>query len=250
MGISRSEYGFRAISEVLGLASRAYITSVILGEPETVSLADHADLVASGPSAVTKVDSETVAVLSKIERAMRTSALPIDQFAVALGVSLVEFRAYWDDGLPVPAVVMDRLKRVIPGLARAHARGWLTPPLAATALREVVGTDNLEGALSICRQFRRHLREALDADRSALPAWHARPTPTVRQWDVLLAAIVDREFDRAGLKPPPWTQAQHLYLTQPWTLEGPRPTKKILQQTPSWLAARNLYITDRVLGDE
>lgn len=123
----------------------------------------------------------------------------------------------------------------------------MTAPLAAAAIAGALAERDELWAFKLALQARDHLRELLSADVGLLGAWEAIPDTTGSdEWDLFLAALVDHEFEYAGLAAPPWTDRPPL--ASSWTLDSPRlSVAQIRDRTPEWLAKRQIFVNARDL---
>ncbi|GMA86089.1 hypothetical protein GCM10025868_13390 [Angustibacter aerolatus] len=100
-------------------------------------------------------------------------------------------------------------------------------------------------------QARDHVREVLHEDDAAADAWHAVPRSTgSREWDALLAALVEHEFVATDREPPRWTEVDpgderpQVDFVLPSLLLG---VDEIRATTPTWLAAHGVFAAERDL---
>ncbi|SDS85150.1 hypothetical protein SAMN04488570_2859 [Nocardioides scoriae] len=121
---------------------------------------------------------------------------------------------------------------------------------AADAVRVAMARGDGDRTFAVVLEVRDRLRDALalrEEPALVADAWVRRPTGLEGPWFVLLAVLVHHEFERVNLPPPAWTAAQQLPTA--WVLDTPRLTDaEIRDQTPTWLAARNIYIAVKDLG--
>lgn len=95
-------------------------------------------------------------------------------------------------------------------------------------------------------EVRDRLHDILGRHKEHAAAWEAQPPAFEERWDALTAAFVEHEFDEAGLPAPKWTHAERL--DGEWVLDTPQLTDaQIKQQTPQWLAERNIFIAAKDL---
>jgi hypothetical protein len=95
-------------------------------------------------------------------------------------------------------------------------------------------------------EIRDRLRDILRRRKELAAAWEAQPPAIEDRWNALAAAFVSHEFGEAGLPAPKWTLGGRL--SSEWVLDTPRLTEaEIKQQTPEWLAERNIYIAEKDL---
>ncbi|MFK4083630.1 hypothetical protein ACI2LF_05940 [Kribbella sp. NPDC020789] len=140
---------------------------------------------------------------------------------------------------------MDKDTRAIPELLnQAREYRIMTAPATATAIREA-GDD--EWAWRMLLQGRDHLRLLLSRRNGSEAAWEAAPATTGHAgFDALLAVLTAREFEEAGEDPPAWSKIEPL--ATPWIPEHPFLDRdEIIEQTPPYLAAANIFVPARDL---
>lgn len=192
-------------------------------------------------------DADRSAVVEGLRRALADSGMSQAEFARALGTSASRLSTYLSGHTIPGATFYVRALRIGRALREAAGQGWMTPRATTEAIRaELAGHDEV-WALRMALQGRDHLRELLDGGLGAVAAWQARPGTTGSQaWDRLFAAVVAHEFETRGQPAPTWTLTEST--SEPWILPNPFFTaEQIREQTPSWLARRGVFITERDL---
>lgn len=103
--------------------------------------------------------------------------------------------------------------------------------------------DPIDWPLRTVLYARDQLRAALARDtEAALTGWSASPSSSgSMRWDVLLATILGREFDQAGVQPPRWTTGRRLH--RQWVPAHPIwSAHEVRDQTPEWLKDAGIYM--------
>jgi transcriptional regulator with XRE-family HTH domain len=192
------------------------------------------------------MDQDTQAVIERLDDALAKSGLSLRQFAHALGTSPSRFSAYRSGHTVPSAVFLLRAERVADALSAARRDGIPTSVGAVGALRRAAKRGDEDWTYAMALEVRDRLNDILDRHQQYAAAWEAQPPAIDERWDALIAAFVEHEFDRAGLPAPRWTQSHRL--DDEWVLDTPRLTDaQIKQQTPSWLAERNIFIAAKDL---
>ncbi|GAB3665436.1 hypothetical protein GCM10027596_31610 [Nocardioides korecus] len=118
---------------------------------------------------------------------------------------------------------------------------------AAAALRAAAALGQGDWTYSVALEVRDQLRVNLPRCLGLVDEWETRPSGLDERWLTLLAAFAAHEFDTAGLPAPAWTLEARL--EEAWVLDTPMlPDAEVVEQTPDWLAARNIYIAPKDLG--
>ena len=179
--------------------------------------------------------------------ARHTSGMTQAAFARALGTSPSRFSTYCTGKVTPSATFFIRAARIAASLEAAHQRGWMTSERTARAITDALISEDELWAFKMALQGRDHLRELLAAAPDIAGAWEAEPSTTGSpRWDTLLAALASHEFTDGGLAAPAWTRDRRL--DDPWILDSPRLTdQQVRARTPEWLAAANIFITERDL---
>lgn len=205
-------------------------------------------VVGSDNTAYTHVmDEDTRAVIVRLDEAVAESGLSMRQFAHALGTSASRFSSYRNGKVAPSAAFLLRAERIAKALGEARRDKVPSAIDAIDAIRRaaVKGDDDWTYALSL--EARDRLREILRRRRSLAGAWEAQPASGVdERWKTLVAAFVGHEFDEAGLPAPRWTASARL--DHAWVLDTPRLSDaQVREQTPDWLAERNIFIAAKDL---
>lgn len=182
------------------------------------------------------------ACVDGLNDALARSGLSQRAFAIALGTSGSRVSTYRAGKVAPSAPLYLRALRISRSLEGARQSGWMTAPLAAAAIADALAERDEVWAFKLALQARDHLRELLSADVGLAGAWEAIPESTGSdEWDLFLAALVDHEFEYAGLPAPAWTDQPPL--AAPWTLDSPRMSaEQIRDRTPEWLAKRRIFV--------
>lgn len=198
------------------------------------------------------MDRDTAEVIALLRDAVTSSGLSQAAFARALGTSAPRLSTYLTGDTRPFAQFLIRAQRIGRGLGTARARGLMTAPATAAAMRGYFLVDETEWIWRMLLQGRDHLKEMLDDPDEALReillnAWEAEPASVgSAEWDALLAAVVAHEHEAAGLDAPSWSL--HPPLPNPWMPEHPFLTPdRVRDQTPGWLSRRNIYVPARDL---
>ncbi|HRD61043.1 MAG TPA: hypothetical protein PLZ93_05450 [Nocardioides sp.] len=145
-----------------------------------------------------------------------------------------------------------RARRLGAALGAATARGLMSAPVTAAAIRSYLHSGQSEWSWRMLLQGRDHLAEAITSgDQQLLDAWEAAPSSTGSpEWDALLAAVVAHETETAGLPAPAWSRVGPLAgpLLDAWVPEHPfLSPDRVRAQTPDWLREQNIYVPARDL---
>ncbi len=193
------------------------------------------------------MDQDTEAVIERLDEALAKSGLSLRQFAHALGTSPSRFCAYRSGHTAPSAVFLLRAERVGDALSDARRDGIPTSVGSVGALRRAAKRGDEDWTYAMALEVRDRLHDLLNLHHEHAAAWDAQPPAVDERWDALIAAFVEHEFDQAGLPAPRWTQSTNR-LDDEWVLDTPRLTDaQIKQQTPSWLAERNIFIAAKDL---
>ncbi|MBE3203585.1 MULTISPECIES: helix-turn-helix domain-containing protein [Parafrankia] len=190
-------------------------------------------------------DRDTREVIALLDRALTDSGLSQADFAVALGTSASRLSTYRSGRTRPTAVFCVRALRVASALAAARSSRLMSAPETAKAIRHAMGDE--DRAWRMLLQGRDHLSLLLDQQDGCPGAWEAAPPSTGSPgFDVLLAALARREFDRAGVEPPAWCEAERLPL--PWVPEHPfLDPDEVIAATPDDLKRLNVFVPARDL---
>lgn len=168
------------------------------------------------------------------------------QFAHALGTSPSRFSAYRSGQTAPSAAFLLRAERIAAALSQARRDKIPSLSDAVDALRRAAKKGDEDWTYALALELRDRLHDILTQHRDLAAAWEAQPPAVEPRWKTLTAAFVGREFTNAGLAAPKWTDAERL--DTEWVLDTPRLTEaEIKQQTPDWLAERNIFIAAKDL---
>ena len=192
------------------------------------------------------MDQDTQAVIDRLDDALARSGLSLRRFAHALSTSPSRFSAYRSGRTAPSAGFLLRAERIADALSRARREGIPTSIDAIESLRRAANLGDEDWTYALALEIRDRLRDILRRHRELAAAWEAQPPALGDRWTALAAAFVSHEFGQAGLPAPKWTGAARL--NSAWVLDTPRLTEvEIKQQTPEWLAERNIYIAAKDL---
>lgn len=192
------------------------------------------------------MDQDTQAVIERLNDALGKSGLSLRKFAHALGTSPSRFVAYRNGQTAPSAAFLIRAERIADALAQAREGRIPSSIDAIDALRRGMKKGDEDWTYSLALEIRDRLHSLLRSHRELAPAWEAQPPAIEDRWQALTAAFVGREFDQVGLTPPRWTATKPL--ESEWVLDTPRLTDaQIKDQTPPWLAERNIFIAEKDL---
>lgn len=194
------------------------------------------------------VDRDTAAVIALLREAVATSGLSQAAFARALGTSAPRLSTYLTGDTRPSAQLLLRARRLGHALGAAAARGLMSAPVTAAAMREYFLAGEIEWIWRMLLQGRDHLAAIIaQRDQVLLDAWEAEPgTVGSAEWNALLAAVVAHELEAAGLEAPPWSLREPL--ADPWLPEHPfLSPDRVRAQTPDWLRRHNIYVPARDL---
>lgn len=194
------------------------------------------------------VDRDTVEVIALLRGAVTASGLSQAAFARALGTSAPRLSTYLTGDTRPSAQFLIRAQRLGQALGVARARGLMSAPVTAAAMRAYFLAGETEWIWRMLLQGRDHLATiSTERDQILLDSWEAEPGPVgSAEWDALLAAVVAHEFAAAGLDAPDWSRQQPL--AEPWIPEHPFLTPdRVRAQTPDWLRRHNIYVPARDL---
>ena len=193
------------------------------------------------------LDQDTRAVIARIDEAVAKSGLSMRQFAHALGTSASRFSSYRSGKVAPSAAFLLRAERIADALAQARRENVPTALDAIDSLRRAAGKSDDDWTYALALEARDRLHEILRRRKSLAAAWEAQPPSTLdNRWRTLIAAFVSHEFDEAGLPAPRWTASAKL--DHEWVLDTPRLSDdEVREQTPDWLAERNIFIAAKDL---
>lgn len=192
------------------------------------------------------MDQDTQAVIERLNDSLSTSGLSLRQFAHALGTSPSRFCAYRSGRTAPSAAFVLRADRIADALSRARHDRIPSSIDAVDSLRRAVKRGDEDWTYALALEIRDRLHDILLNHKDLAPAWEAQPPPVEARWKALAAAFVSREFSEAGMTAPKWTAAERLDIE--WILHTPRLTAaEVKQQTPTWLAERNIFIAAKDL---
>ncbi len=198
------------------------------------------------------MDRDTREVMGLLRGAVASSGLSQAGFARAMGTSAARVSTYLNGDTRPSAHFLVRAVRLGRGLGSAAARGLMSAPATAAAMREHYLTGEVAWTWRMLLQGRDHLVWILAEDnpeRAELSAaWEAAPGSVGDPgWDTFLAAVVIHEFEQAGLTPPSWA-ADRTPLAQPWMPDHPFLSRERIEAlTPEWLRERNIFVPQRDL---
>jgi transcriptional regulator with XRE-family HTH domain len=193
-------------------------------------------------------DRDTAEVIALLRGAVTSSGLSQAAFARTLGTSAPRLSTYLTGATRPSAQFLLRSQRLGHALGAAAARGLMSAPVAATAMRDYLLAGQVEWIWRMLLQGRDHLAAIIEErDQALLDAWEAAPSSIgSTEWDALLAAVAAHEFEVAGLEAPPWSQREPL--VDPWMPEHPfLSPDRVRAQTPDWLSRHNIYVPARDL---
>jgi transcriptional regulator with XRE-family HTH domain len=192
------------------------------------------------------MDQDTQAVIERLNEALAKSGLSLRQFAHALGTSPSRFSAYRSGQTAPSAAFLLRAQRIADALSQARRDRIPSSIDAIETLRRAAKRGDEDWTYALTLEIRDRIRAILLSHKELAPAWEAQPPPVEARWKALAAAFVSREFNEAGLTAPKWTATERL--DSEWVLDTPRLTEaEIKQQTPAWLAERNIFIAAKDL---
>ncbi|MGC4936472.1 hypothetical protein [Kribbella sp. DT2] len=190
------------------------------------------------------MDKDSQAVVEQLNCALAESGLSQAAFATALGTSASRFSTYRSGRTKPTAQFFLRARRIGHALHAAREYRIMTAPATAAAIREANDED---WAWRMLLQGRDHLRLLLRRHDGSEAAWEAAPGTTGQAgFDTLLAVLTAREFEAAGENPPEWSSVEAL--ADPWIPQHPFLERdEIIEQTPAYLAAVNIFVPARDL---
>ena len=192
------------------------------------------------------LDRDTEAVIERLNDALGKSGLSLRQFAHALGTSPSRFVAYRSGKTAPSAAFLLRAERIAEALAQAREDLIPSSIDAVNSLRRAAKRGNEDWTYALALETRDRLHDILHNHIQLAAAWEAQPPPIDDRWKALTAAFVGHEFNEAGLPAPRWTVTEPL--DSEWVLDTPRLTEaQIKEQTPPWLAERNIFIAAKDL---
>jgi transcriptional regulator with XRE-family HTH domain len=186
--------------------------------------------------------------MARLREAVTTSGLSQAAFARALGTSAPRLSTYLTGDTRPSAQFLLRARRMGRALGAAVARGLMSAPVTAAAMREYFLSDEVEWIWRMLLQGRDHLAViAEERDQVLLDAWEAEPgTVGSAEWDAVLAAVAAHELEAAGLQAPAWSLREPL--ADPWMPAHPfLSPDRVRAQTPRWLSRHNIYVPARDL---
>ncbi|MGL4745408.1 MAG: helix-turn-helix domain-containing protein [Dermatophilaceae bacterium] len=195
------------------------------------------------------VDQDTADVIALLREAVTWSGLSHNAFARALGTSGPRLSTYLAGETRPSAHFVIRARRLGQALGAAAARGLMTAPATAVAMRADLRSGDVEWVWRMLVQGRDHLALIL-AGRDAMLAgsWEAAPGSTGSVgWDAFLAAVVAHEFETADTTAPRWSRRAPL--PEPWMPDHPfLDPDRVRASTPAWLSRHNIYVPARDLA--
>ena len=194
-----------------------------------------------------QLDRDSAEVVNLLREAVTMSGMSQAGFARALGTSASRLSTYLTGDTRPLAAFLVRAQRLGRALGEAKARGLMSAPATASAMRGYFLAGETEWIWRMLLQGRDHLNAiSHETDkplrRLLLDAWEAEPGPIgAVEWDALFAAVVAHELESAGLEAPTWSH--RLTLTKPWIPDHPFLTPdRVRKHTPEWLSRRNIFI--------
>lgn len=124
----------------------------------------------------------------------------------------------------------------------------MTPDRTADEVNEALDAGDEHWALKLIVQARDQLVEMLDDDDGGSDAWLLRSrTISDARYEALLAALVEHEYDKRNRRQTPeWTRS--IRLDSAWIHPNARwGAQWTRENTPTWLAERGIFISDRDL---
>lgn len=199
-----------------------------------------------------QLDRDSAEVIALLRDAVTLSGLSQAGFARALGTSPPRLSTYITGDTRPFAQFLIRAQRIGRALGEAKARGLMSAPATAAAMRSYLLAGETEWIWRMLLQGRDHLNViAGEQDESLrqvlLDAWEAEPASVGSvEWDALLAAVVVHELEAAGFEAPAWSLRSPL--ETPWMPEHPfLSPDRVRAQTPDWLSRHNIYVPARDL---
>lgn len=194
------------------------------------------------------IDRDNAEVMALLREAVASSGLSQAAFARALGTSPSRLSTYVTGETRPSAHLVVRARRLSRALRATAARGLMSAPVTAAAMRESFLAADVEWTWRMLLQGRDHLAVIVaERDQGLLDAWEAEPgTVGSAGWDALLAAVTAHELEATGLEAPAWSLQKPL--TDPWIPDHPfLSPDRVRAQTPEWLRQRNIYVPARDL---
>lgn len=198
---------------------------------------------------VEELDPDTREVIAFLRGAVTVSGLSQAAFARALGTSAARLSTYLSGQTRPSAHFVFRARRIGEALGTAAARGLMSAPATAAAMRVQQRGGDADWTWRMLLQGRDDLAVILRDEEAGLAAgWEAEPASVGDAgWDALLAAVVTHEFEQAGRPPPDWATTAAA-LPEPWMPEHPfLDPERVRAQTPAWLSVRNIFVPARDL---
>ncbi|MGL5818001.1 MAG: helix-turn-helix domain-containing protein [Phycicoccus sp.] len=195
------------------------------------------------------IDEDTAEVIAVLREAVTSSGLSHNAFARALGTSGPRLSTYLAGETRPSAHFVIRARRLGQALGAAAARGLMTAPATAAAMRADLRRREVDWVWRMLLQGRDHLALILAGHDAMLAgSWEAAPSSTGSAgWDAFLAAVVAHEFETAGATAPGWSV--HAPLPEPWMPDHPfLDPDRIRALTPAWLSRHNIHVPARDLA--
>lgn len=192
------------------------------------------------------MDRDTQAVIDRLNAAHARSGLSLRRFANALGTDASRFSAYRSGKIAPSAAFLLRAERIAGAIFRARESRIPSSIDAVLSIGAAHNKGDDDWTYSLTLELRDRLRDILRNHTELAEAWDAQPPEIETHWKALTAAFANREFHEAGLPAPKWTLEPRL--TSEWILDTPRLSDdEIKEQTPYWLAERNIFIAEKDL---
>lgn len=201
--------------------------------------------------AALELDPDTTEVITMLRGAVASSGLSQAAFARAVGTSPARLSTYLNGQTRPSAYFVVRARRLGRALGRVATQGLMSAPATGAAIRTHRLSGETDWMWRMLLQGRDHLALILDGRDyypELVPAWEAEPGSTgSREWDALLAALVEHEYEQAGQPAPQWATAVPA-LAEEWLPEHPfLDPDRVRAETPAWLSRRNIFIPLRDL---
>ncbi|MEQ6902126.1 helix-turn-helix transcriptional regulator [Nocardioides sp. YIM 152588] len=197
---------------------------------------------------LSRLDRDTTEVIAMLREALTASELSQASFARAIGTSGPRLSTYLSGDTKPSAQFVVRARRLGRALGGAADRGLMSAPVTAAAMRTHLLAGDTAWVWRMLLQGRDHLAAIIEeGEQALLDSWEAQPGSVgSTEWDALLAAVVEHEFETAGLEAPAWTRLAPLAV--PWMPDHPfLSAERVRAQTPDWLSSRNIYVPRRDL---
>jgi transcriptional regulator with XRE-family HTH domain len=187
-------------------------------------------------------------IAADLRSALADAGLTQEAFARLLGTSRPRLSAYLGGRTIPSAALYQRAIRTAAGLKSSRLHGWMTPDRTIGEINESLADGDEEWAFKLTLQARDQLAYMLQNDDPGSDAWLLRSQEiSDPRFETLLAAVVEHEFEkRDSPRIPEWTRSPRL--RKPWLYANlRRGADWTRQNTPQWLAARGIFISEHDL---